>query len=135
MSDHYHTEEEAGGQYNYGDYYLAKYPEMKPNPSFDLVRLATSIFWDLFPEGPLFSEYSENLLFKLFMKWLTLEDGKSILFSKLGGQHDRFHGFHLYKAIARFCKDAIPRKEVQTLKDVYGVESVPEGSTVLLIDG
>ena len=134
MSDHYGTEEEAGGQYNYGDYYISKYPEMKPNPSFDLVRLATSIFWDLFPEGPSCSEYSNNMLFKLFMKWLTLEDGKSIMFSKLAEEHDRYHGFHLYKAIARFCKDAIPRKEIQIFKDIFGVESVPEGSTVLLID-
>ena len=134
MSDHYDIDEEAGGQYNYGDYYIAKYPEMKPNPSFDLVRLATSIFWDLFPEGPTCSEYSENVLFKLFMKWLTLEDGKSVMFSKLAEEHDRYHGFHLYKAIARFCKDAVPRKEIQSLKDIFGVESVPEGSSVLLID-
>jgi len=134
MSDHYDIDEEAGGQYNYGDYYRSKYPEMKPNPSFDLVRLATSIFWDLFPEGPNCPDYSENVLFKYFMKWLTLEDGKSIMFSKLAEEHDRYHGFHLYKAIARFCKDAIPRKEIQTLKDIYGVDTVPEGSTVLLID-
>jgi len=134
MSDHYHAEEEAGGQYNYGDFYNQKYSETKPNPSFDLVRLATSIFWDLFPEGPNWSEYSENTLFKLFMKWLTLEDGKSVLFSKLSEMHDRYHGFHLYKAISRFCKDAVPRKDVQILKDIYSVENVGDGSPVLLID-
>jgi hypothetical protein len=134
MSDHYNPEEEAGGQYNYGETYLLKYPEIKPNPSFDLVRLATSIFWDLFPNGPGCSEYSENILFKLFMKWLTLEDGTSVLFSKLEEDHDRYHGFHLYKAIARFCKDAVPRKDIQLLKDIYGVENVTEGVSVLLVD-
>ena len=134
MSDQYHVDEEAGGQYNYGDYYLPKYPEIKPNPSFDLVRFATSIFWDLFPEGPESTEYSENLLFKLFMKWLTLEDGKSIMFSKLENRHDRYHGFHLYKAIARYCKDAVPRKEVTALKEIYGTESIPNGASVLLIE-
>jgi len=130
MSDHFYAEEEAGGQYNYGDYYNAKQPEMKPNPSFDLVRLATSLYWDIFPEPQ-----PENLLYKLFTKWLTLEDNTSVLFGKKNTRHDRYHGFHLYKAIARFCKDnAVPRKEIISLKSVYGVESVTDGSTVLLID-
>jgi hypothetical protein len=130
MSDHFYPDEEAGGQYNYGDSYLTKQPEMKPNPSFDLTRLATSLFWDIFPEPE-----PDNLLYKLFMKWLTLEDGNSVLFGKKNPKHDRFHGFHLYKAIARFCKDnAIPRKEIASLKSVYGIESVKEGNTVLLID-
>jgi hypothetical protein len=130
MSDHFYAEEEAGGQYNCGDYYLTKQPEMRPNASFDLVRLATSLFWDIFPEPE-----PDNLLYKLFMKWLTLDDGTSVLFGKKNPKHDRYHGFHLYKAIARFCKDnAVPRKEIASLKSVYSVESVKEGSTVLLID-
>jgi hypothetical protein len=49
-------------------------------------------------------------------------------------QHDRYHGFHLYKAIVRFCKDAIPRKEIASLKSIYGIESVPAGEPVLLVD-
>ena len=130
MSDHFYVEEEAGGQYNCGDYYITKQPEMRPNSSFDLVRLATSLFWDIFPEPE-----PDNLLYKLFVKWLTLDDGTSVLFGKKNPKHDRYHGFHLYKAIARFCKDnAIPRKEITSLKSIYGVESVDEGSTVLLID-
>ena len=129
MSDHFCIEEEAGGQYNYGDYYVPKHPEMKPSPSFDLTRLATSLFWDIFPDPE-----PDNLLYKLFTKWLTLEDGTSVLFGKKNASHDRFHGFHLYKAIARYCKDnAIPRKEIMSLKEVYGVESVGNNH-VLMID-
>ena len=129
MSDHFCEEEEAGGQYNYGDYYNPKYPEIKPSASFDLVRLATSLYWDLFPEPE-----PENPLFKLFTKWLTLDDGKSVLFGKKDPQHDRFHGFNLYKAITRFCKDnAVPRKEIAALKEFYGVETCG-GNSVLMID-
>jgi hypothetical protein len=129
MSDHFSIDEEAGGQYNYGDYYLQKFPELKPNPSFDLVRLATSLFWDLFSEPE-----PTNLLYTLFMKWLTLEDGTSVLFGKEEPRHDRFHGFHLYKAISRLCKDtAVPRKEIASLKAVYEVESC-ENNPVLMID-
>jgi len=42
MSDHFSIDEEAGGQYNFEQWYVSKYPVIKPNPSFDLVRLATS---------------------------------------------------------------------------------------------
>ena len=127
MSDHFRPDEEAGGQYNYGEFYHSKYPEIKPNPSFDLVRLATSLYTDLFP-----TTKSDHLLHTLMKKWLTLEDGTSILFSK--EDHDRYHGFHLYKAIARFCKDtAVPRKEIMLLKDIYGVET-SNNTSVLMID-
>lgn len=129
ISDHFCVEEEAGGQYNYADYYVPKYPEVKPSASFDLVRLATSLYWDIFPEPE-----ENNLLYKLFRKWLTLEDGTSVLFGKKDEEHDRFHGFHLYKAIARFCKDtAVPRKEIAFLKEVYGVET-SGNNTVTMID-
>jgi len=110
MSDQFHQNEEAGGQYNAEPFYNSHYPMIKPNPSFDLVRLATSIFWDLFPEGPNF-EYSSPV-FKLFMKWLTLPDGSSVLFHKENPKIDRYYGFNLYKAIARYCKDVVPRKEI-----------------------
>jgi len=127
MSDHFRLDEEAGGQYNYGECCNSKYPEIKPNPSFDLVRLATSLYMDLFP-----TKQSDHLLHTLLKKWLTLEDGSSILFSK--ENHDRYHGFHLYKAIARFCKDtAVPRKEIMLLKDLYSVQT-SNNHTVLMID-
>lgn len=135
MSDHFSIDEEAGGQYNFEQWYISKYPVIKPNPSFDLVRLATSLFWDLFPEGPRNLEYASNPLFQFFMKWLTLEDGTSIMFKEDDPKHDRYHGFHLYKAIVRFCKEnAVPRKEIASLKTIYGVDSTPAGEPVLLID-
>ena len=128
MSDHFCVDEEAGGQYNYGDFYVTKHPEMKPNPSFDLVRLATSLYWDLFPEPQ-----PENAVYKLFKKWLTLEDGNSVLFGKKVAEHDRYHGFHLYKAISRFCKDnAVPRKEIVSLKEY--VVLISDNNPVLMID-
>ena len=135
MSDHFSQEEEAGGQYNCEPFYNPKFPMTKPNPSFDLVRLATSMFWDLFSEGPDHAEYQSQPLFKLFIKWLTLPDGSSILFGKKDIKHDRYHGFNLYKAITRHCKDtAVPRKELVALKELYEVASVPVGEHVYAID-
>jgi len=134
MSDQFAPNEEAGGQYNMQPFYHSKYPVIKPNPSFDLVRLATSIFWDLFPYGPRYDEYTENPVFKLLVRWMTLPDGSSVLFHKAQPKADRYPGFHSYKAIARYCKDtAIPRKEIAELKE-YIVSSLPLGQIPLVID-
>jgi len=135
MSDHFSSMEEAGGQYNYPPFYNPKYAEVKPNPSFDLVRLATSLFWDFFPEGPSHEEYKKDPLFLFFTKWLTTEDGSSVLFGKEDPRHDRYHGFTLYKAIARYCKDnAVPRKELNNVKMFFEVGSIPMGETAIVID-
>lgn len=133
MTDHFSPNEEAGGQYNYEPYYLAKYPTVKPNPSFDLARLATSLFWDLFPEGPKHEEYSANPLFQMFVRWMSIDDG-SVLFGKNDVKHDRYHGFHLYKAIARFCKNSVPRKEIVELKSKFGIPNIPLGESICTIE-
>ena len=108
---------------------------MKPNPSFDLVRLATSLFWDLFPEGPKHEEYTMNVLFNFFIRWLKRDDGTELMFGKRDPRHDRYHGFHLYKAIARYTREsAIPRREIEFLKPIYGVESLVGINNMLVID-
>jgi hypothetical protein len=122
MSDHFAINEEAGGQYNAEPFYTQKHEHIKPNPSFDLVRLATSLFWDFFPEGPSHEEYKSNPMFNTFVRWMTQDDGTSVFFGKTDSKHDRYHGFTLYKAIARYCKEsAIPRKEIVSLVPLFGV--------------
>jgi len=61
-----------------------------------------------------------------------LEDDTSILFFKKNPKVDRYIGFSLYKAIARFSKDAIPRKEISELK-CFISDPVP-GESCLVID-
>jgi hypothetical protein len=128
MSDNFAVNEDAGGQYNVEPFYSSKHECIKPNTSFDCVRMATCLFWDLFPEGPEHKEYLTNPIFNTLIRWLTQEDGTSILFGKENATHERYHGFHLYKAIARYSKDsAVPRKEIMKLIDVFGVKG---GNTV-----
>jgi len=132
MSDQFDSREEAGGQYNVPPFYHAGIQTIKPNPSFDLVRLATSLFWDIFPEGPKYDDYLENPVYKIFMKWLTLPDGTSFLFYRNNPKVDRYYGFDLYKAIARYAKDAIPKKEISEFKMFIG--EIPMGETYLHVD-
>lgn len=136
MSDQFDVNEEAGGQYNTEPFYNSKYPELKPNPSFDLVRLAACLFWDCYPEGPFEDPDRTDPLYQTLMAWLTLPDGKSILFRDLAEKdaHDRYHGFHLYKAIARYCKDtAVPRKQGHRFA-MFQVDRIPPGQTHLFIE-
>ena len=133
VSDHFSPIEEAGGQYNIEPFHVQNVDTIKPNPSFDLVRLATSLFWDLFPEGPNHEEYKTNPVFVTLIRWMTLPDGSSVLFGKHEPKHDRYHGFELYKAITRYCKDtAIPRREIQKLVGVYGA-NVPSTTHIDLV--
>jgi len=133
VSDHFSPNEQAGGQYNVEPFHVSKIDSIKPNPSFDLVRLATSLFWDLFPEGPDCTDYTTNPIFNTLIRWMTLEDGTSVLFGKINQKHERYHGFELYKAIARYCKDtAIPRKEIQKLVPLYGA-TVPSTTLIDLV--
>lgn len=138
MSDQFDVNEEAGGQYNFEPFYNSKFAEVKPNPSFDLVRLATSLFWDCYPKGPLCEDYANDPLFKILMAWTTLPDGTSILFRNLDEKdtHERYRGFHLYKAISRYCKGtAIPRIQIEKLAVPYMfTEKIPNSESCLVIE-
>lgn len=130
VSDQFQEDEEAGGQYNVEPFYNPKVPEIRPNPSFDLVRLATSLFWDMFPEG---FEDTSHPLHAILIRWMTLPDQTSVLFGRTNPKHDRYHGFDQYKAIARYCKDtAIPRKE--SLISQFKVDKIPIGSSMITIE-
>ena len=131
-SSQFQPDEEAEGQYNMEPFYIQSRPHIPPNSSFDLCRFATSLFWDMFPEGP--DHPYTHPLFEVFKQWMTASDGSSIMFRYKRDNHDRFHGFHLYKAIARYCKDsAVPRREISKLA-TFQVPAVPLGTPCLFVE-
>ena len=90
------------------------------------------MFWDLFPEGP--DHPSVHPLFDVFKQWMTQADGSSVFFRAKKDRHDRYHGFDLYKAIARYCKDsATPRRELAKLL-AFQVASIPLGAPCLFLE-
>lgn len=132
LSSQFQSDDEAAGQYNVEPFFSQNHPRIVPNPSFDLCRFATSVFWEMFPEGP--DTKTEHPLQNVFMQWMTQQDGSSVLFRKQRDRHDRYHGFDLYKAIARYCKDsATPRRELAKLT-VFATPSVPLGTPALYIE-
>lgn len=132
VSSQFQPDDEAAGQYNIEPFLVSSHPHIPPSSSFDLCRFATSVFWDMFPDGPAHS--TTHPLFAVFLQWMTQADGTSVMYrQKNPDNHDRYHGFHLYKAIARYCKDAVPRREISKL-GVYKVPSVALGTQCLFIE-
>lgn len=130
MSSQFKADEEAAGQYNTEPFYTNTHPRIPLNPSFDLARFASSVFWDMFPNGP--KQETLHPLFEMFKHWTTLPDGSSVIFRAKGDNHDRYHGFDLYKAIARNLKESgVPRKELLKFGQYAG--SVSPGTSVLVI--
>ena len=131
-SSQFRADDEAAGQYNMDPFLSASHPRIAPNPSFDLCRFATSLFWDMFPEGP--NHAYTHPLFEVFKQWMTQADGSSVFFREERDRHDRYHGFDLYKAIARYCKDsATPRREISKLV-AFATPSVPLGASCLFLE-
>jgi hypothetical protein len=132
MSSQFQLDDEAAGQYNVEPFFEQGHPRIVPNPSFDLCRFATSVYWDMFPQGP--DVQTGHPLQDVFQQWMTQADGSSVFFRAQRDRHDRYHGFGLYKAIARYCKDsATPRREIAKLM-TYSVPSVPLGTLALYIE-
>ena len=110
-SDSFHMKGDASTQYNFGPYYDKKKPEILPNPSFDLTRLACSMF-DCFVED--FTEMEtickNNKIVELICSWLIDDNGKNILY-KVNGE-ERYPEFKLYKMIARHVHEHTPQKQM-----------------------
>jgi hypothetical protein len=132
VSSQFQADDEAAGQYNIEPFFNTSHPRIAPNPSFDLCRFATSMFWDMFPEGP--DHAYTHPLFEVFKQWMLQSDGTSVFFREQMDRHDRYHGFDLYKAIARYCKDsATPRRELAKLT-AFATPSVPLGTPCLFLE-
>jgi hypothetical protein len=146
ISDDFFKGNDAEDQYNFGVIRDPKLPAILPNPSFDLVRLAVSIFDALFVEkpaekkGPMVSVLSKegsfvvketmSPLYNLLWSWMVDTKGRNILREEDGTE--RFPGFDLYKHIAAHCKAAVPREQIR--KPIFEKfkfsDSVPSGTIV-----
>ena len=135
-SDSFHIKGDASTQYNFGVYFDNKKPEILPNPSFDLCRLACSMFDNFIEE---FSEMEQicknNKIVNLICSWLIDDNGKNILY-KVNGE-ERYPEFKLYKMIARTVHNHIPSKQLlNPLFDEYKIskKKINKNAYVMNID-
>lgn len=125
ISDDFSEGNDAATQFNFPELNGENdEPKIYPNPSFDLARLAISIFESLFPEAPdvknngkiLSSEENRVVketksdLFNIIWTWLIDSEGKNILFDEDGDE--RFPDFDLYVHIASSCFNCVPKEQI-----------------------
>ena len=95
FSDVFDEDGDADGQYDYPENNSIKYCKIKPNPSFDLARLSSTIIENFEPG---------DKLYKLLKTWITDRHGYFL--------YNDEDDFDLYKNIAKDVNNAIPIKQL-----------------------
>jgi hypothetical protein len=106
MSSSYAKTGDAVGQYNMAPYFDENKRPIEPNYSFDLCRLACSLFD--FLDDELDADGEKTAHVKLVDTWIRDDKGKNILYKSNG--KERYPGFKLYKMIARLVHNHLPEK-------------------------
>ncbi len=106
MSSDFAPGQDAAGQYNWGPFYNDGLPEVAPNMSFDLCRLAISLFESLCPDE---EAREDSPLASLLWSWMLDDNDDSVLYDNEG--EERFPGFELYIHIAAAVHGAVPAEQ------------------------
>lgn len=112
-SDSFQIGGDAATQYNTEPYLNNKKPRLEPNFSFDLCRLACSIFdyvIDDFEEIKDISKCKDPIK-RLIVEWCLDDKGINMLYKNNGT--DRYPDFKLYKMIARCVHNHIPQAQLE----------------------
>jgi len=115
-SDSFKPGEDAATQYNTEPYYNTDKPRIDPNFSFDLCRLACSIYDDI--EDEIESESDNRTdkhhrlykVMKLINEWCMDDTGRNVLYKSNGDE--RYPAFKLYKMIARHVHKHTPEAQL-----------------------
>lgn len=111
-SDSFQMGGDAATQYNTEPYLNEAKPRLEPNPSFDLCRLACSIFDYVIDD---ISEVkninkTEEPIKNLIVEWCLDDKGINMLYKNNGT--DRYPDFKLYKMIARCVHNHTPQAQL-----------------------
>ncbi len=112
-SDSFQSGGDAATQYNTEPYFNEKKPRLEPNYSFDLSRLACSIFdyvIDDFDEMRDLSKIKDPVK-KLIFEWCLDDKGINLLYKTNGVE--RYPDFKLYKMIARCVHNHTPQAQLE----------------------
>jgi len=111
-SDSFKKGEDAATQYNIEPYFNDKKPRIEPNYSFDLCRLACSIFDYIVEDiGDLQNIDKCSPIVKLIVEWCLDDNGLNVLYKSNGDE--RYEEFKLYKMIARSVHNHTPQNQLE----------------------
>ena len=128
-SDSFSSNGTAHTQYNFGPYYNPNKPVIEPNYSFDLCRLACSIFDFICDDITNINTYRQSTpVYDLIFSWLYDDNNRNMLYRSNGD--DKYPGFKLYKMISKVVHNHTPEKQYDhpcLQKFVVDVIDVEEG--------
>jgi hypothetical protein len=139
-SDSFQLGGDASTQYNTEPYFNENKPRLEPNFSFDLCRLACSIFdyvvEDFDEIKNITSSQNEcSPLVKLIVEWCIDDNGINVLYKNNG--LERYPDFKLYKMIARCVHNHTPNAQLERKefsKFVVPNKSIPKTEQIINID-
>ena len=109
-SDSFSQNGTAHTQYNFGPFFNPEKKQIKPNKSFDLCRLACSIFDFICDDIKQIDEYRNIApVYDLIFSWLYDDKNRNILYKSNGD--DKYPGFKLYKMISRIVHNHLPENQ------------------------
>ena len=135
-SDSFQMGGDASTQYNTEPYYNDKKPRLEPNYSFDLCRLACSIFDYIVDDMDSIKKLDQcDAITKLIVEWCLDDNGINVLYKNNGA--DRYPEFKLYKMIARHVHNHTPQAQLERKvfkAFICSKNSVPNKETVINVD-
>ena len=110
-SDSFHPKGDAATQYNFEPYMNNKKPRLEPNPSFDLCRMACSMFDFFIHDVSATARLAMNdPIVALIVEWVKDDKGRNVLYKSSG--EERYPNFKLYKMIARTVHKHVPAAQL-----------------------
>ena len=112
-SDSFKNGNDAAGQYNTEPYLDENKARLEPNFSFDLCRLACSMFDYVIEDLDELKNISKitDPLKKIIIEWCLDDNGINMLYKNNGDE--RYPDFKLYKMISRHVHNHIPIKQLE----------------------
>ena len=124
-SDSFSSNGTAYGQYNCEPFYNQNKHKIEPNPSFDLCRLACSIFDFIVDDYKEVNIYRNIPVYNMIIQWLYDDENKNILYKENG--RERYPNFKLYKMIAKTVHNHLPCEQYKNeCFDQYRVDNLKE---------
>lgn len=108
-SDSFQNGNDAATQYNTEPYFNERKPRLEPNFSFDLCRLACSIFDYVIDD--LKKIDLNNPVQRIINEWTQDDKGVNLLYKNNGVE--RYPDFKLYKMIARYVHNHTPQEQLE----------------------